>query len=204
MVTELSVLENLVGSFVNLVPSLLGALVLLLLGWLVGRAVSTILHKILRKLRVDNYFKLERGPHITGIFSTAIKWVIYLAFISAAVEVMGIASLSVYFNGLLELIMGLLGGVIVILVAYLIARYIQKHVKAMKSEYSGLVSQLIFLFVMVISISIAFDIADIPNDLINTIIVIIVASVGLGFALALGLGLRDTIARLAKKYEKKI
>jgi len=57
---------------------------------------------------------------------------------------------------------------------------------------------------MVISISIAFDIADIPNDLINTIIIIIVASVGLGFALALGLGLRDTIARLAKKYEKKL
>jgi len=204
MVAELSILENLAESFVNLVPSLLGALFLLLLGWLIGRVISTVLYKILRKLRTDKYFKLENGPHITGIFSTVVKWIIYLVFISAAVEVMGISSLSVYFNGLLELVMDLLGGVIVILVAYLIARYIQKHVKAMKSEYSGLVSQLIFLFVMVISISIAFNIADIPNDLINTIIIIIVASVGLGFALALGLGLRDTIARLAKKYEKKL
>jgi len=204
MVGEFSALENLANSFIGVVPNLLGALVLLLLGWLIGRVVYAVVHKILRKLRIDNYFKLEKGPQLTGFLSTAIKWVIYLAFISAAVEVVGVTTLSVYFEGLLQLIMGLFGGIIVILVAYLIARYIQKQIKTMKSEYSNVLSQIIFLFVMVISVSIAFDIADIPNSLINTIIIIIVASVGLGFAIALGLGLRETIARLAKKYEKKI
>jgi len=39
--------------------------------------------------------------------------------------------------------------------------------------------------------------------LINAII-IIVASVGLGLAIALGLGLKETVAKLAKKYEKKV
>jgi len=204
MAVELSILENLAGSFIGIVPNLIGALFLLVLGWLIGRGVYTVMKKILKKLKIDNYFKMEKGPRLTDIFCSVIKWVIYLAFISSAVEVLGIVSLTLYFQRLLTLILGLLGGTVVILVAYLIARYMQKHINSMKSEYSGVVSQLIFLFIMVIAVSIAFDVADIPNDLINTIIVILVASVGLGIAIALGLGLKDSVARVAKKYEKKL
>ena len=203
MVTELSVLENLVGSLFGKVPNLIGALFLLVLGWLIGRVVAEVLKKVVRKLKLDKYFRMEKGPKVTDIFCSVIKWIIYLVFISSAVEVMGILSLSLYFQKLVSLIMGLLGGSIVILVAYLVARYMQKQVKTTKSEYSGLVSQLIFLFIMIIAVSIAFDVADIPNDLINIIIVILVGSMGLGVAIALGLGLKDTIARVAKKYEKK-
>ena len=202
MIGEFSALENLANSFIAVVPNLLGALVLLLLGWLIGRVVYAVVHKIMRKLRIDSYFKLEKGPHLTELLSNIIKWIIYLAFISAAVEVMGVNVLSTYFEDLLQFIMGLLGGIIVILVAYLIARYIQKHIKGMKTEYSNALSQIIFLFVMIIAVSIAFDVANIPNFLINAII--IVASVGLGLAIALGLGLKETVAKLAKKYEKKV
>ncbi len=204
MIGEFSALENLANSFIAVVPNLLGALVLLLLGWLIGRVVYAVVHKIMRKLRIDSYFKLEKGPHLTELLSNIIKWIIYLAFISAAVEVMGVNVLSTYFEDLLQFIMGLLGGIIVILVAYLIARYIQKHIKGMKTEYSNALSQIIFLFVMIIAVSIAFDVANIPNFLINAIIIIIVASVGLGLAIALGLGLKETVAKLAKKYEKKV
>ena len=204
MIGEFSALENLANSFIAVVPNLLGALVLLLLGWLIGRVVYAVVHKIMRKLRIDSYFKLEKGPHLTELLSNIIKWIIYLAFISAAVEVMGVNVLSTYFEDLLQFIMGLLGGIIVILVAYLIARYIQKHIKGMKTEYSNALSQIIFLFVMIIAVSIAFDVANIPNFLINAIIIIIVASVGLGLAIALGLGLKETVAKIAKKYEKKV
>ena len=149
MIGEFSALENLANSFIAVVPNLLGALVLLLLGWLIGRVVYAVVHKIMRKLRIDSYFKLEKGPHLTELLSNIIKWIIYLAFISAAVEVMGVNVLSTYFEDLLQFIMGLLGGIIVILVAYLIARYIQKHIKGMKTEYSNALSQIIFLFVMI-------------------------------------------------------
>jgi len=160
--------------------------------------------KTFKELKLDSYMKLNHGTKLSELFSSVIKWIIYLVFMQSALEVLGIVSLSIYFRQLTSLLGGLVGGVIVLFVAYLLGRYLQKQVKATKSEYSGLMSQLIFFFVMVIAVSIAFEVANIPNDLINTIIVIIVASVGLGMAIALGLGLKDSVARIAKKYEKKL
>ncbi len=200
----MSVLESLAISFADLVPNILGALLILVFGWLIGRVVHRVLLKILRKLRVDSYMKLEHGFRLSDTLSTVTKWIIYLVFIQSALEVLGIVSLSAYFQQITSLLGGLVGGVVVLLIAYLLAKYLQKQVKESKLEYSKLMSQLIFFFVMVIAVSIAFDVASIPNDLINIIIVIMVASVGLGFAIALGLGLKDTVSRVAKKYEKKI
>ncbi len=201
---ELTVFENLAQSFTNIIPNALGALLLLIFGWLVGRVIHGVLLKVLRKLRIDSYMKLEHGFRISEIFSTVTKWIIYLVFIQSALEVLGIVSLSAYFQQVTSLLGGLVGGVVVLLIAYLLAKYLQKEVKGSKTEYSGLMSQLIFFFVMVIAVSIAFEVASIPNDLINVIIVIMVGSVGLGFAIALGLGLKGSVARIAKKYEKKI
>ncbi|MBD3155960.1 MAG: hypothetical protein GF368_04890 [Candidatus Aenigmarchaeota archaeon] len=204
MATEFTVLGNLATSFIELLPNMIGAIFLLLLGWLLGRIVAELLRKLFKKLKAEKYFKVDKGIKVTEIFCEVIKWIIYLTFITAAVDVLEIATLTMYLNELNELIIGLIGGTVVIVVSYLIGRYAQKHVKASKKEYSGLMAKLIFIFVMVIAISIAFEVAGIPNDLINTIIIISVASIGLGVAIALGLGLKDTVARLAKKYEKKL
>ncbi len=204
MVTEMVALENLANSFLELFPNMIGALFLLVLGWLIGRVVAELLRRLLEKVKVDKHFKIKKDLKTSEITCVVLKWLIYLVFISSAIDVLGVTTLSIYFQRLVSLILGLLGGTVVILVSYLIARYLQKQVKSTKKDYSGVVSQLIFFFIMVIAISIAFDVAEIPNDLINTIIIVIVASVGLGIAIALGLGLKDTVARLAKKYEKKL
>ncbi|NCN39585.1 MAG: hypothetical protein GW914_04360, partial [Candidatus Aenigmarchaeota archaeon] len=203
MVEGLTVLENLANSFITPLPNILGALILLLIGVVIGKIVGSVLLRILKKFKADGYFKLEKGPKVSEIFSTLVKWIIYLAFISASLNILGIQPLTQYFENLVEFIVGILGGTIIIVVAYLIARYFQNQVKTSRSEYSKIVSQIIFFFIMVIAISIAFDVANIPNDLINIIIIIVVGAVGLGVAIALGFGLKDTVARLAKKYENK-
>jgi len=204
MALGLTVLENLATSFLVLLPNIIGALFLLLFGWLLGRVVAELVRRLLDKLKAEKYFKIDKKIKVTEIFCEVVKWLIYLTFITAAVDVLEVPTLTMYLRELNNLIIGLIGGTVIIVVSYVIARYVQKQVKSSKREYSGVVSQLIFLFVMILAVSIAFELAGIPNDLMNTIIIVLVASVGLGVAIALGLGLKDTVARLAKKYEKKL
>jgi len=204
MTEEIWVLNELVRSFITLIPNIIGTVLLLLFGWVIGRILGTLVKKILKKLKMDQYFKLDKGVKLSEIISVVVSWIIYFAFIQAAVQVLGITALSTFFGKLVELVAGLLGGVVVILVGYVIARYVQRQLAAGKTEYSGLLGQLIFFFTMIIAVSIAFNVARIPTKLIDNIILILVASVGLGVAIALGLGLKDTISRLAKKYEKKL
>jgi len=180
------------------------AVVLLVLGWILGRVAGGVIRKLLKKLRVDEYFRIERGIKVSEIFSVVISWLIYIVFIQSALDELGISTLSNFFGQILHLVAGLLGGTVVIIVGYIFAKYIQKQVVATKAEYSRLVGQVIFFFTLIIAVSIAFRVAGIPSQLIDNIILILVASVGLGIAIAIGLGLKDTVARVSKKYEKRL
>jgi len=182
----------------------LAALILMLIGWIVGKILGKITKGILKRLKADRYFKFGRGFEISSIFGLIVSWIIYLAFIQAAVQILGVPALTEFVGQILSFVPRLLEGMIIIIVGYVLAKYVQGQVIATKVEYSDLIGRVIFFLTVIIVISLALPFFGIDPSLINNIILILVGSVGLGVAVALGLGLKDTIARLAKKYSKKM
>jgi hypothetical protein len=65
--------------------------------------------------------------------------------------------------------------------------------------YSDIVAKILFFLILYISIAMALPLVGIDPTLVNNILLVIIGSVGLGLAIAIGLGLKDTIARMAKK-----
>lgn len=187
-----------------LVYNLLPAVIILLIGWIVGKVLGKVTKEILKKLKADRYFKFGRGFEISNIFGLIISWIFYLVFIQAAVSALGIPTLEVFVGQILAFVPGILEGMIVILVGYILAKYVQGQVIATKAEYSEFIGRVIFFFTIIIAISLALPFVGIDPSLINNIILILVGSVGIGIAIAIGFGLKDTIAKLAKKYTKKI
>lgn len=186
-------------SMAKVVPTVLGSILLLLIGWVLGRIVGKVVKEILEKLKADNYLKIGRKLLLSEVLPIVVSWIIYLAFIGAAVDVMQIQTLSSYFTKLLDFLANLFGGIVVLVAGYVLAGYIQRHVVETKAQYAEALGQVIFFFTLIITVSMAFDIVGLPTRLLDGIMLIIAASVGLGIAIALGLGLKDTIARLAKK-----
>jgi len=180
------------------------ATVVLLVGWLVGRLVGKITKNILKKLNADRYFRFGRGFQVSTMFPMIISWIIYLWIMRSAVGILGIPELTLFFAQILSFLPKLLEGIIVILIGYLVAKYVEGQVIATKAEYSGLIGQVIFFFTMIIAIDLALPLVGISSQVIDGIILILVASVGLGIAIALGQGLKETIAKLAKKYTRKL
>ena len=197
-VTE--ILQNL-GSFT--VYKLLPAILILLIGWFVGKIFGKIIRSILKKLKADRYFKFGRGFEVSNIFSVIATWMIYLLFIILAVDVLEIEVLSTILIDVLRFIPLVVEAIIIILVGYLVAKYVQGQIVASKVSYSEIMGQVIFFFIIIIAIDLALHAIGLEPFVIDGIILILVGSVGLGIAIALGLGLKDTIKRLAKKYAKK-
>jgi len=201
---SLVILGNILNSIVTAIPSIIAAAVLLIIGWIIGKILGKITKSILKKANADKYFKFGRGFEISSIFGVAVSWIIYLAFIQAAVEVLGIQALIDFVGKVLAVIPRFLEGIIVILIGYVLAKYIQAQVIATKMEYSEFIGRVIFFLTIIIAIALGLPFFGINPTLINNIILILVGSVGLGIAIALGLGLKDTVAKLAKKYAKKL
>lgn len=201
---QILVFGDILSKLASYIPAVLAAVLLMLIGWIVGKIIGKITKSILKRLKADRYFKFGRGFEISNIFGLIVSWIIYLAFIQAAVQVLGIPALTEFVGQILAFVPRLLEGMIIIIVGYILAKYVQGQVIATKVEYSEFIARVIFFLTIIIVISLALPFFGINPYLINNIILILVGSVGLGIAIALGLGLKETVTRLAKKYSKKL
>jgi len=186
------------------VYKLLPAVLILLIGWLVGKIFGKIVRSILKKAKADRYFKFGRGFEVSNVFSVIATWAIYLLFIILAVDTLEINVLSEILLDILRFIPLVVEAIIIILVGYLVAKYVQGQIIASKVRYSEIIGQVIFFFTIIIAIDLALHAIGLEPYVIDGIILILVGSVGLGIAIAIGLGFKDTVAKLAKKYTKKL
>jgi hypothetical protein len=202
----IQVLNTFLDSAILFLPKLVGAVILLAIGWVVGIIVGKVTREILIRLKVDQY--VTRGKKaifkLSDIFAVIFSWAIYLTFIQAAVEVLGIPALVTVFGGILAFIPGLVGAIIVVIAGYAIAEYVRQQIEASKIEYSGIIAKVVFFLTVYIAVAMALPLVNIDPFLINAILLVIIGSAGLGFAIALGLGLKDIIAVYAKRYLRKL
>src|SRR5690348_7449361 len=86
--------------FMNFIPTLLGVIVLLVVGWFVAKLIARLIAGVLHAVKVDHWSdragvsqylpKTDRGRiTFSGVISTLAKWFIYLIFIQAAANLLG-------------------------------------------------------------------------------------------------------------------
>lgn len=204
MALELNLLTQPLESFMNSViatlPGLAASLILLVIGWAIGTIVGRITKEIMVRIKLDQYL-MKRGHMIklSDIFPLIIQWVIYLVFIQAAVEALGLVALTEFVGMVVNFIPGLLGAIIVVIVGYALAGYVQNEVEKSKITYSNIMAKLIFWLMIYVSFAIALPLIGIDATAINYLLLISVGSIGVGLAIAIGLGLKDVVAVIAKK-----
>lgn len=183
-----------------IVPNVLLFIFLILCGWILGKISKKVTSDVLNKLRLDYHFKFGKKIELTEILSIGVSWVVYLVFLRAAIEILKIQSLLDFFNITIGFVINLLGGIVILIVGYIIAIYIQKKITQSGMYYSQVFSQILFVFTVIITIEMALKVVGLPTELLDVILIIIVASIGIGLAIAIGLGLKDTVNRFARKY----
>ncbi len=196
------ILTSLFTSFVNFIPNLLGCLVLVLIGWIVGSIVGKITREILRKLRIDQRIAGKRRIpfRVSEIFGILFEWVIYIVFLQAAVEVLGIKALIDFFKSLLAFLPKLIEAIILVIAGYAIGAYVRDQIIKSKVMYADIISSFLFFLIVYISVALALPLIGIDPFLVNAILIILLGSLGAGFAIAIGLGLKDAVSQMAKRY----
>ena len=74
------------------IPRVISAAIILLIGYIIGRSVGWVISKILTKMNFENTMDKtglgqavsRSGWSMTKIISTAVRWFIYIFFITAA------------------------------------------------------------------------------------------------------------------------
>lgn len=193
------------NGFVASLPGIVAAIVTLIIGLIIGKVVGRIVKELLEKLKVDKYVMEDNKPtfRFADLFAVITRWWIYLVFIQQAAIFLGVGAITMFVNTIISFLPGLIEAALIVIVGYVLAEYIKDKLINNKTFYGSVAGKLVFFLLLYISIALALPFVGIDPLLVNWILLIIVGSIGIGLAIATGLGLKDVVAQNAKKYMNK-
>ncbi|BBT17654.1 putative transporter (transmembrane protein) [Pseudomonas sp. SLBN-26] len=192
------------------IPRFFGALVVVLVGFVVAKLLDTLLSKLLAKLGLD---RLMAGTGLTkmlgrvgiqvpvsSLIGKIVYWFVLLIFLVSAAESLGLDRVSATLDMLALYLPKVLGAALVLLAGVLLAQLLSGIVRGAAEgvglDYAHGLGRIAQGLVILISISVAIGQLEVKTDLLNNVIAIALISIGLAAALALGLGSRDIAAQI--------
>lgn len=207
LVTAMTALWTKVANFI---PNLFGALVVVLLGFVMAKLLDTLLSKVLAKFGLD---RLMSGTGLTKMLARVgiqvpistligkiVYWFVLLIFLVSAAESLGLERVSATLDMLALYLPKVFGAALVLLAGVLLAQLVNGLVRGAAEgiglEYAAGVGRIAQGLVIIISISVAISQLEVKTDLLNHVIVIGLITVGLAVALAMGLGSREIAGQI--------
>lgn len=199
-------------STVNFLPGIIGALVILIIGYIIGWILGWIVEKVLGKIKFKKMLKVSlfkimediNVPHILGMIT---KWGIFALFLASAASVVQLGGLASFLELLALWIPNLIAAVIIALAALIAGDYASfkiQETKIKSSAYVGLgvKSAILFLGAIIALKQIGIDVSIVEHSFL-----VILGGVMLALAIAFGLGfgevLKDEAPAMVKNLKKR-
>lgn len=198
--------ERLLAYIVAAIPNILGALLILLVGYFIAKALCNVVKAGLEKAGLDHRLHSGQGgnvlqkavPSPTRLTGKVVFWLVFLFAISAAVGVLGIPLLTAILAGVYAYLPNVLAAILIFLAAGAIAGGVATLVdRTMGDTATGrVVKTVVPVLVMAIAGFMILNQLMIAPAIVTITYAVLLGSTGLGLALAFGLGGRDVAARL--------
>ena len=201
-------LQRGLDQLVGFLPRLIGFLIILLIGWLIARAVKALLVKALEGAGIDRALSSgSAGPYVarampdarpSEVIGRIAFWFIFLGAIAIAVSQLGIAAL----DNFLQSIVAYLPNVVVAILIFVLAGAAAAAVGGLLSRTLGrtatgkIAATVAPVLIMGIAVFMILDQLRIAPAIVEITYVALVGSVALGLAIAFGLGGREVAARM--------
>ena len=212
-------LGELVKWIVEMTPKIVGAIVVLIIGWAVGRGLGAVISRILDKAGVDDALRktsigkaIEKsGISLPKFFDVLIRVFIYLIAVLAAVNILEIEMLSKYITMVVEYLPSFIAGVFILIFGLMAADFVGDAIAAIgreaKIEYASIASLLVrgifYLVVIIVGLSTMRIDVTILNMIVTALAWGLAGAIALGGGLAIGFGFKDVVAKKAEDWIKK-
>lgn len=188
------------------IPRIIGAALLLAIGYLISRFVVQLLNEILPGLGFDRAVAatemLPAGTTASNVIARVVQITIVLFFAIAATRLLGFPELTAILDRILELGGRVVFGAVVILVGFLIANMLARLIGG--SGEAGLAAHLVKWAAIVLFSFMGLEFMGVGDDIVRLAFAALVIGGAVAGALAFGLGGRNWAARQLEKADDAI
>ena len=213
-----SILEPLFSiwtSIVDVVPGLIGAIVVLVFGYLVGVLFGRFVQELLDRAKAEKwlvektnlvsvlgYFKLSK---FVGLIT---KWYVFILFLPPAASIIQLTPLASFLLSVATWVPSVIAATLLALVGIMASKYVEKKIAETKAKAADLVGSVAKVIIVVFTVLLVLDQIGVRIAVAQTSFLIILAGVMLGLALMLGIGFglafKDEAHNIIKDVKKKL
>lgn len=198
----LTPLQDIWYRFLIFLPNLIGALLILIIGWIIAAGLDRLVTQILKQIKLDaalnkvgvrNFFRkagvdFETSDFIGGL----VRWTILLVAFLAAADIMGLAKITDFLNQILSYVPNIFVAIAILLVGMLAANFFAHVVRGAvgiaKIRYANFLATITKWVIWIFTVLVALNQLGVASMIINYLMLAVFFMIALAGGLAFGLG----------------
>ena len=211
--------SSLLFGLVTFIPNLVVAVVIFVIGWLIGVGLGRVVDQVVAALRVDQAlrsagvdrvveragFRLNSG----GFLGALVKWFFIVVFLVAALDVLGLPVVTVFLRDVvLSYLPQVIAAVLILLVAAVVAQAAERVVagsaRAANLSSANLLGSVARWAIWLFAVLAALEQLQVAPGFVQTLFTGIVVAIALALGLSFGLGGQAAAARYIEKVREQV
>jgi hypothetical protein len=183
--------------------------IILIIGWIIAKIIKTLVTKLLRAIKLDQLSDridldsvLAKGGisySLSELISVICYWLALLITFVVAINAIGLTVAADLLNRIVLYVPNIIAAVFILILGMFVATLLSNIVKTAANNagvsQAKLLGKVVEVVVIIFAVAITLEQLGIAAKVIELTITVVLASLGLGVALAFGLGCRDLAAK---------
>lgn len=207
----LNPLLSLWTGFITILPGIVAAIIILIIGYFIALGIGHLVRVILEKAGLNAYMKRHQMASVVGhirvshVFGEIVKWYIFIIFLQSAVDLLNLGTLSAVLNEFVMWLPNVIVAAVVIIfgvgLSHYIAMKIEEHTEMKGTRFLSRLLKIVIIFMVVV---VALGQVGVEVGLIENTFLILIGALAVGMAIALGIGLGKSLTINGKRIIKDL
>ena len=210
-------LESLItlgNKLMEILPGILGALLLILLGWLIAKGTSKLITRILKAMKFDNLAdKINKQEWMkdsslkivpSEIIGKFTYWLVLILFFITASDTLGWDAVSKSFNDLINYLPQLFSAILIFVLGFYLSQVVKDFIKTtltgLQISSAKALSSIAFYVIMIIVVTTAMEQMGVDTTLLVSNITLVLGSVFLTIAISFAIASRGIFRNILSSY----
>ena len=200
-------LQNALSTFLSYIPQLIGALIILIVGYIVAKVLQAVVGRVLQGIGFDRWMerggikqffdRAETNQTPASILGALVFWFVFIIAITMAADALGIPQVSVILAQLIAYIPQIIAAILILILAALLANFISGIVRG--ATGSNVLASIAQYAIIVYAVFAALTQLGVAVQLTANTFLIVLGAVALAAALAFGIGGRELARDILEK-----
>jgi len=204
---------------VQYLPAILAAVVVFLIGWIVGTILYRVVVEVVKVLRLDDALKaagLNDAAKSAGFsldigrfLGTLVMWFIVIVFLVAALDILGLSRVTIFLQQVVllylpQVIVAVLILVLAAVVAEVVRAIVAGSAMAFGAHAGNMAGSVAKYAIWLFAVIAALTQLGIATEMLQTLFTGIIIALALAFGLSFGLGGKEAASRTIERVQSEI